>query len=273
MAVIPARMVAGNWKMNMLHNEGMAIVNSLAEEMDPMGEIPVDVAVCPPMTLVGEVAAFVAVTRIVVGAQDCSPLENGAHTGDISAAMLADIGCACCIVGHSERRTHHGEDDDLVRAKALAVQKNRMTAIICIGETEEQRKAGQTIDVVTRQLEASVPEGATSGNTVIAYEPVWAIGTGRTPTLEEIGEVHGHIRDELFDRLDYDGYGVRILYGGSVNAENAHDIFRVKSVNGALVGGASMDADVFWKIIRETPAPAPPRETPVPPPETPAAAT
>ena len=240
--------------MNMVHFDGMALVSELAEAMDPVGIIPVDIAVCPPLTLVAEISTFLAATKIVVGAQDCSPLEEGAHTGDVSAKMVAGAGCGCCIVGHSERRMDHGEDDALVRAKALAVLGAGITAIICIGETEEQRDAGKTIEVVTRQLAGSVPDQATSGNTVIAYEPVWAIGTGKTPTLEEIAEVHAKIRELLFERFDYDGYGIRILYGGSVNAENAHDILRVGHVNGALVGGASLKSESFMKIVADCPA-------------------
>ncbi len=254
MAGAPVPLIAGNWKMNMGHSDGMALVSELAEAMDPVGVIPIDVAVCPPMTLVSEISAFLAATRFAVGAQDCSPLDDGAHTGDVSARMVAGAGCACCIVGHSERRMDHREDDALVRAKTLAVIGVRMTAIICIGETEEQREEGKTIEVVTRQLAGSVPDQATSGNTVIAYEPIWAIGTGKTPTLAEIAEVHAKIRELLFERFDYDGYGIRILYGGSVNAENAYDILRVENVNGALVGGASLKAESFLKIIEYCPS-------------------
>ena len=252
----PIPLIAGNWKMNMVHSDAMGLANEIAEGLDPLGgTIPVDVAICPPLTLAAELGAFLAATRVVVGAQDCSPLEEGAHTGDVNANMLKNSGLGCCIVGHSERRADHGEDDILVNAKARAVLATGMTAIICIGETEAQREAGETIDVVTKQLAASVPDEAINLNTVIAYEPVWAIGTGKTPTLEEIGEVHAKIRELLYDRFDYDGAAMRILYGGSVNAENAHDILRVKNVNGALVGGASLDAEAFLKIIRDCPAP------------------
>jgi len=255
MAGTPIPLIAGNWKMNMVHSKGMGLANEIAEGLDPIGTIPVDVAVCPPLTMASELGAFLAATRIVVGAQDCSPLEEGAHTGDVSAYMLKNAGVGCCIVGHSERRADHGEYDILVNAKARAVLATGMTAIICIGETESQRDAGETIDVVTKQLAGSVPDEALNTNTVIAYEPVWAIGTGKTPTLDEIKEVHGKIRALLYGRFDYDGAAIRILYGGSVNADNAHDILRVENVNGALVGGASLDADAFLKIIRDCPAP------------------
>ena len=260
MAGAPIPLIAGNWKMNMVHADGLGLAEGIAAELEPLGMIPVDVAVCPPLTLVSELGAFLAATRIVIGAQDCSPLEEGAHTGDVNAKMLANAGCACCIVGHSERRADYGEDDLLVNAKARAVIAAGMTAIICVGETEAQRDAGETLDVITRQLAASVPEESATINTVIAYEPVWAIGTGRTPTLAEIAEVHAKIRELLYDRFDYDGYGIRILYGGSVNADNAHDILRVENVNGALVGGASLKAESFLKIVTDCPAPPVPGE-------------
>ena len=263
MANAPISLIAGNWKMNMTHGDSHALVTELAERLMNRYGPPVDVAVCPPMTLVGPIAAFLAATRIKVGAQDCSEhTKMGAHTGDVSAEMIAQLGCAAVIVGHSERRRDHKETDALVRAKAEAVQATKMTAIICIGETQEERDAGKTLEVVTRQLADSVPEMLThSGNTVIAYEPVWAIGTGRTPTLAEIGAVHQHIRDHLFERFDYDGFSIRILYGGSVTADNAHDILRVPHVNGALVGGASLKAEGFLKIIDSVPKPG---EVPAP---------
>jgi triosephosphate isomerase len=256
MANAPIPLIAGNWKMNTFHNDGHALANEVAEKMLNRAGPSVDVALCPPITLVASICAFLASTPLRVGAQDCSPLPNGAHTGDISAEQIANLGCACCIVGHSERRRDHGETNDIVRAKAEAVQRTRMTAIVCIGETEAERNAGKTIQVVTKQLAESVPEESNQGNLVIAYEPVWAIGTGRTPSTAEIAEVHQHIRDQLFERLDYDGYAVRILYGGSVNEKNAHDILRVPHVNGALVGGASLKTDTFWAIIQAVPKPS-----------------
>jgi triosephosphate isomerase len=256
MANAPIPLIAGNWKMNLFHNDGHALANDIAEKM--MGRVgpSVDVAICPPLTLTGSICAFLAATPLRVGAQDCSPLENGAHTGDVSAEMVANLGCACCIVGHSERRRDHGETNKVVHDKAMAVQRTRMTAIICVGETEAERNAGKTIEVITKQMHESVPQGSTSGNMVIAYEPVWAIGTGRTPTSAEIAEVHQHIRDMLFEAFDYDGYAIRILYGGSVNEKNAHEILRVPHVNGALVGGASLKADTFYSIIEAVPKPS-----------------
>ncbi|MBM3506286.1 MAG: triose-phosphate isomerase [Alphaproteobacteria bacterium] len=256
MANAPIPLIAGNWKMNTFHNDGHQLANDVAERMMNRMGPPVDVAVCPPITIAGSLCAFLAPTPIKVGAQDCSQLANGAHTGDVSAEQIANLGCACVIVGHSERRRDHHETNELVRAKAEAVHRTRMTAIICIGETQEERDAGKTIEVVTKQLEESVPESCHSGNTVIAYEPVWAIGTGRTPTSAEIAEVHQQIRDLLFERFDYDGFAIRILYGGSVNEKNAHDILRVPHVNGALVGGASLKSDTFWSIIEAVPKPS-----------------
>jgi triosephosphate isomerase (TIM) len=245
----PTGLIAGNWKMNLFHQDAQALANDLAERMEKWGRPPLDIAVCPPITLAGAMAAFLASTPIKVGAQDCSPLPNGPHTGDISAEMIANLGLACCIVGHSERRRDHKEDDALVAAKAQAVWRAQLTAIICVGETEAERDAGKTLEVVTRQVNHSVPDDAVSLNTVIAYEPVWAIGTGRTPTLKEIEDVHKHIRDLLFERFDFDGYAMRILYGGSVTPQNCRDILFVPNVNGALVGGASLKGETFWPII------------------------
>ncbi len=245
----PTGLIAGNWKMNLFHAEALQLGTDLAERMDLWGRPPVDYLICPPLTLCGQMAAFLAPTPFKVGAQDVSPLKNGPHTGDVSAEHLADLGMAACIVGHSERRRDHKEDDALVRAKAEALHRANLTSIICIGETEAERDAGKTIEVVTRQLQVSVPETSHSANTVVAYEPVWAIGTGRTATVEQIEEVHNHIRQMLYDRMDFDGYAIRILYGGSVTAANARDILFAKNVNGALVGGASLKAETFWPII------------------------
>jgi len=255
MANAPLPLIAANWKMNGLHNDSMSLAHEIAELHESLGEKPVDIVLCPPFTLLGELAAFLGSTRILVGAQDCSALENGAHTGDISAVMVRNSGCACCIVGHSERRCDHGETSELVKAKATALLAVDVTAIICVGESEEERGAGQTLDVVSTQLAESLPEDAASSNVVIAYEPVWAIGTGRTPTVEEIAEVHAHIRALLYERFDYDGYAIRVLYGGSVNSDNAEDVLKVKNVNGALVGGASLKAETFWPIVVAAPIP------------------
>ncbi|HIM41393.1 MAG TPA: triose-phosphate isomerase, partial [Rhodospirillales bacterium] len=185
------------------------------------------------------------------GAQDCHPVEKGAHTGDVSAAMLADLGCDFVIVGHSERRTNHQETDTAVQARAAAVQAQGMAAIICIGETEEQRDGAKTLDVIKSQLAGSVPEPSAAANTVIAYEPIWAIGTGRTPSTNEVQEVHALIRAELTAALGAEeAVGVRVLYGGSMKPENARDLLALEDVDGGLIGGASLTAEDFWAIAQ-----------------------
>ena len=250
----PHPLIAGNWKMNGFRGTGVDLAVELGQRLVDLGAAP-EIAVCPPFTALGDVAGVLRGSGIQTGGQDCSPLEKGAHTGDISAAMLADAGCTLCIVGHSERRRDHREDDALVRSKAEAAHRAGLSAIVCIGETEQERDAGETIAVVTRQLAGSAPEGARSANCVIAYEPVWAIGTGRTPTLGEIGEVHDRIRTLLIERFGDDGAGFRILYGGSVTPDNAPAILQVGNVNGALVGGASLKAETFWPIVTAAPLP------------------
>lgn len=251
----PLPLIAGNWKMNGCHQNILDFGSNLGEQSEALGERPVDIVLCPPAVWVAETAAYMAPTKIRVGAQDCSHLPNGAHTGDISAEMLKRAGCSLCIVGHSERRRDHGETDVLVRAKAEAVLAQGLAVIVCVGETEEERDAGKTLEVVGRQLAASVPNGAASSTTVVAYEPVWAIGTGRTPTMEQIAELHAFLRDSLYERFDYDGFAVRILYGGSVTPDNAKEILHVDHVNGALVGGASLKLDTFWPIVEAAPIP------------------
>jgi triosephosphate isomerase len=189
-------------------------------------------------------------SRIKVGGQDCHWNASGAHTGDISAEMLKDAGCISVIVGHSERRANHAETDEMVSKKAKAGHGAGLIAIICIGETLEQRKGGKTLNVVSTQLKGSLPEGATASNTVIAYEPVWAIGTGLTPTVAEVAEVHTHIRADLAKLMGAEGPNVRILYGGSVKPSNATELMSAANVNGALVGGASLKAADFIGIIK-----------------------
>ena len=234
-------LIAGNWKMNGLKQVSRGLARDVAERART-SRLACDVAICPPATLLSVVAEAIEGSPVALGGQDCHPEPAGAHTGDTSAEMLADIGCRYVIVGHSERRADHGETDAMVRKKAAAAHRAKLIAIVCIGETLAERDAGNTIAVVTRQLAGSVPENACAANTVIAYEPVWAIGTGRTATAAQIAEVHAKIRA--------DGpAGVRILYGGSVNAKNARDILAVPHVNGALVGGASLKADEFWTIV------------------------
>lgn len=213
-------------------------------------DVAADVMLCPPNTLLSRFADGLSDTALNVGGQDCHPAPSGAHTGDVSAEMLADAGAAAVIVGHSERRADHGETSELVSAKAEAAHRAGLTAIICIGETEAERRDGETLSIVGGQLAGSLPDGATPANTVIAYEPVWAIGTGLTPTPDDVAEVHAHIRSALVQALgESEGAQVRILYGGSVKPANAAGLMGVANVNGALVGGASLKADDFWGIV------------------------
>lgn len=235
--------------MNGLKADGLALASALAEHMKTATDPVFDMLVCPPFTLVAGVGDSIGGSGINLGAQDCHAAEKGAHTGDTSAAMLSDLGCQFVIVGHSERRTDHGETDSEVKAKAAAAQGAGLTAIICIGETEQERDDGKTFDVVKTQLHGSLPDGATAANTVIAYEPVWAIGTGRTPSNDEVQEVHALIRAELTQALGEDqAGGVRVLYGGSMKPENARDLIALPDVDGGLIGGASLKAEDFWAI-------------------------
>ena len=240
------KLIAGNWKMNGLV-ANLADLDAMIAGVDPSGP---EVLVCPPFTLLDRFVQRAAGTAVMIGAQDCHPNMPGAHTGCVSAAMLADLGVNHVIVGHSERRTDQHETDADVQAKATAVLAAGMTAIICVGESEAQRDAGQTLDVVERQLAGSLPAGATSANSVIAYEPVWAIGTGRTPTTTDVRAVHAHLRARLLATMGADGQGVRILYGGSVKASNAAELLAIDDVDGALVGGASLTAEQFLPIVR-----------------------
>ena len=244
-------MIAGNWKMNGLASDGTALALALRQRLDAAGEPGADVVVCPPATLIREIAGIARGSRLAVGAQDCHIREKGAFTGDVSAVMLADAGCRYVIVGHSERRAGHGEGDALVRAKAEAAHRAGLTAIVCVGETEAERDAGRALDVVAGQLAGSLPAGAGADDTVVAYEPVWAIGTGRTPTPEDVAAVHSHLRRALESALGPEAARrVRLLYGGSVKASNAGTLLGVADVDGALVGGASLDAAEFWSIVQ-----------------------
>ena len=238
------RLAAGNWKMNGLRASLEEVEALLAAHPAPGCEV----LVCPPATLLAPLSDLAA-GRLATGGQDCHTSLSGAHTGDISAAQLADAGASHVILGHSERRADHGESDALVAAKTRTAWAAGLTAIVCLGETEADRDAGRTLDVIGTHLAGSVPEGATAANTVIAYEPVWAIGTGRTPTLAEIGEVHGFLRARLAERFGAEAAGIRLLYGGSVKPSNAAEIFAVADVDGALVGGASLKAADFGAII------------------------
>jgi triosephosphate isomerase len=208
----------------------------------------VDLMICPPATLIAAFAAAAKGSRIAIGSQDCHAEPSGAYTGDISAEMLADAGARAVIVGHSERRTYHRETDADVRGKALAARRAGLVAIVCIGETQAERAAGQTLAVVERQLAGSVPDRAQPDHLVIAYEPVWAIGTGLTPTATDIEEVHGMIRERLATRFGHPSEEMRVLYGGSVKPENARELLAVRGVDGALVGGASLKAEDFLGI-------------------------
>ena len=238
--------VIGNWKMNGLRADGEARVRDLLERHRARPGTGT-LGVCPPATLLIPLQALLRDGAVLLGGQDCSSEPKGAHTGDISAPMLTDAGCRMVIVGHSERRHGHGESDEQVRAKAAAAHAAGLAAILCIGETEDEWLAGRTLDVLGRQLEGSLPPGATPENLVLAYEPVWAIGTGRTPVTDEIARAHGHLRARL-RQLVPDGERARILYGGSVKAANAGEILAIGHVDGALVGGASLDAAEFWAI-------------------------
>jgi triosephosphate isomerase len=242
-------LIAGNWKMNGL-THSLDELSELARLLTT-GEAPrALVVVCPPATLLAAVAAQGASSGIIAGGQDCHAQASGAHTGDISAPMLADAGAQFVIVGHSERRSDHGETSDTVRAKAEAAIGAGLKPIICVGETEAQRDGGQAETVVSEQIAASIPDAAELHEVIVAYEPVWAIGTGRTPTLEEIGHMHDAIRARLVDRFGSEkGEGIRILYGGSLKPQNAREILAVNNVNGGLVGGASLLAKDFYTII------------------------
>jgi triosephosphate isomerase len=239
------KLAAGNWKMN----GSRAALDELGAIATAHSAPAVDILICPPATLLMQAAALTADKPLDVGAQDCHAASSGAHTGDISAPMVADAGGTAVILGHSERRENHNETNDLVREKAQAAHDAGLTAVICIGETLNERETGQTLDIIAEQLNGSTPDGSTADNTVIAYEPVWAIGTGKVPSLEQIREVHDFIRKSLIDRFGDAAQGIRILYGGSVKSGNAADIFAVSNVDGALVGGASLKESDFSPII------------------------
>jgi triosephosphate isomerase (TIM) len=244
-------LIAGNWKMNGLKLSTAEFDAMLAGAGAVAGKV--DLLVCPPATLIAGFADKARGSRLKVGAQDCHPKASGAHTGDISAEMLADAGASAIIVGHSERRADHGESDALVRQKAEAAWRAGLVAVVCIGETRAQRDAGQTLDICGGQLKGSLPDAATAANLVVAYEPVWAIGTGLTPTARDVEQVHRFIRGVLTDRFNREGGRIRILYGGSVKPSNAAELMGVANVNGALVGGASLKAADFLAIASGCP--------------------
>jgi triosephosphate isomerase len=246
MAPAPRRpLVAGNWKMNGLSASAAEFARIIQGARELTG---VDIIVCPPATLLARFAAAAAGSPVKLGGQDCGVEPAGAFTGDLSAEMLKDAGATAVIVGHSERRTQHGETDVDIRAKALAARRAGLCAIVCVGETRAERQDGRARAVVGTQLDGSVPEGATADNLVVAYEPVWAIGSGLTPTPADVAEMHGWIRQRLLSRFGEAAHGIRVLYGGSVKASNARELMEVADVDGALVGGASLKAEEFLAI-------------------------
>ncbi len=241
------KLIAGNWKMNGLKADGLALASDLAGRLKGAGAVVFDLLVCPPFPLLFPVGEAIKDSALALGGQDCAPRNSGAHTGDVAPAMLTDAGCRYVILGHSERRADHGESDALVAAKAAAAHREGLVAIVCVGETAAQRDSGQADAVVSSQLAGSIPAGATAANTVIAYEPVWAIGTGKTATPGDVAAMHAHIRAELDGKVA-DSAKTLILYGGSVKPGNAAELMAVANVDGALVGGASLKADDFWAI-------------------------
>jgi triosephosphate isomerase len=245
---IRMKLVAGNWKMNGLLEDGAALTRELKERATTAGAaLGCELLVCPPATLLSTVGGILAGSGIELGGQDCHAAPKGAYTGDISAEMLADLGCSYVIVGHSERRHGHGETDAVVRGKVAGAWRAGLVAILCVGETQAQRQAGEAVEIVSSQLAGSVPDTAAAATLVIAYEPVWAIGTGLTATIEDIAAIHAGIRSRIPS-------GTRILYGGSVNPKNADAILGLSDVDGALVGGASLNAADFWAIAQCCPA-------------------
>lgn len=245
----PRKLIAGNWKMNLLKAEGEALVRALGGSLSGTPKPACDVLVCPPFTLLGALAPLCRETGLALGAQDCHAKSSGAFTGDVAAPMLADAGCTHVIVGHSERRSLHGEDNAIVKAKAEAALAAGLVAIVCVGETEAERDSGKAEEIVVAQLLASLPQGASAKTLVVAYEPVWAIGTGRTPTVEQVADMHAALRKALGGVLS-DAASVHLLYGGSVKPGNAAELLAVANVDGALVGGASLSHGDFWAICQ-----------------------
>ena len=239
-------LVAGNWKMNGLKAAAGELVRIMAGSTGLAGKA--DLMICPPATLIAAFAEQARGSTVSIGGQDCHAEPAGAFTGDLSAEMLKDAGASAVIVGHSERRTLHGETDAEVCAKAKAAWRAGLTAIVCIGEIRAERDAGKTLEVLRRQLDGSLPQGPTAANLVVAYEPVWAIGTGLTPTAADVAEAHAFVRKRLVERHGAVGNVVRILYGGSVKPSNAKELMAVANVDGALVGGASLKAEDFLGI-------------------------
>ena len=247
MSSIRTPLVAGNWKMNGLRDQLHEL--TLIAQRSANLSATVDLMICPPSTLISQAVYATKDVPVSVGAQDCHTASSGAFTGEISAEMIADLDAKAVILGHSERRTYFDETSQLVQDKVNAVHRAGLMAIVCIGETEVQRDTGQTLAIVSEQLSGSLPDSVVATDTVVAYEPVWAIGTGRTPTVEDVAEVHQAIRQDLIKRFGTEtGEGIRVLYGGSVKPANAKELMGVANVDGALVGGASLKADDFIGI-------------------------
>ena len=244
----PKPLIAGNWKMNGLSRSSAELTGIIEGARALVARV--DLMVCPPATLVASFSALAHGSPVAIGGQDCHAEAAGAFTGDVAAEMLKDAGASAVIVGHSERRAYHRETNADVRAKALAAWRAGLVAIICVGETKDERVGGHTLDVVGTQVRGSLPDGANANNTVIAYEPVWAIGSGLTPTPADVADVHGFIRKSVAARYGAGGQGMRILYGGSVKPSNADELMGVANVDGALVGGASLKAEDFLGIAR-----------------------
>lgn len=245
------KLIAGNWKMNGLLQDGVDLAKGVAGEVKKLGKTDLEFLVCPPFTLLTSVKKALRGAKVALGAQDCHFNDKGAHTGDISPVMLKDVGCQYVILGHSERRADHYESNELVEKKAVAAHNKELKTIICIGETETERDNGQTIDVCTRQILGSVPLSSNAKNTVIAYEPVWAIGTGKTPTAQDVQEVHAAIRKVIGKKLSKTiANNMRILYGGSVKPSNAKEFLNLPDVDGALIGGASLKTEDFLGIAK-----------------------
>lgn len=249
------KLIAGNWKMNGLRADGLALARDLcARVAKNQGQLTCDVGIFPPVTLIASVAEAAAKSSVIVGGQDCHAAAKGAHTGDVSASMLADSGAKAVILGHSERRTNHHETNAQIQAKTLAALGAGLMPIVCIGETEAQHAAGQTLAVLQEQLSGSLPQQLEVGRLVVAYEPVWAIGTGKTPTIQNIADIHGALRAYIAKQWGQPmATSLQVLYGGSVSPDNAAEIMALGDVDGGLVGGASLDVQKFWSIITSCP--------------------
>ncbi|WP_417797801.1 triose-phosphate isomerase [Terasakiella pusilla] len=248
-------LIAGNWKMNGLRADAKALASEIANLKKSDAADNCDLLVCPPFTVMETVGTATEGSGVFLGAQTCHTAESGAHTGDISPVMLKDAGCTHVILGHSERRTDHGESDADVQAQSIAAHTNDLIAVICVGETESERESGNALQVVREQIIGSVPAGASAQNTVIAYEPVWAIGTGKVATPDDVQTMHADIRNTLKDKLGEDAAnGMRILYGGSMKPANAKELLALADVDGGLIGGASLKSEDFWAIAQSCPS-------------------